>query len=234
MSPKASEETALTTTRVNAIMRDDTSRSAVERRSTRSSRRFRKRGATSCTSSTPDRQLDGMIRLHDIKNHLRERRARAGHHRRRCLRQSSEHPPDATLADILSMFDDVEAHELPVVEPSGRTSPGTVNRRDLITALSVEVLQTRNLRAKYVEHQGAEHYVEIPPGHEIRRIDVPEDMVGRSLADIDLRRRTGVTVLTILQTRNGREDAHAAPPPARSCCVPTISSCSAPWRSSTR
>ena len=109
------------------------------------------------------------------------------------------------MAEILPLFDDLEAHELPVVEPGSRRLVGMLNRRDLITALSVEVLQTRNLRAKFVEHQGAEHYVEIPPGHEIRRIAVPQDMVGRSLSDIDLRQQTGITVLTILQVRNGRE-----------------------------
>ncbi|MHC5049737.1 MAG: cation:proton antiporter regulatory subunit, partial [Planctomycetota bacterium] len=76
---------------------------------------------------------------------------------------------------------------------------------DLLTALSVEVLQTQQLRAKFVEHEGAQHYVELRPGYAVSRIPAPKDMVGKSLADTNFRVRTGLTVLTIVHSADGRE-----------------------------
>ncbi len=202
--PEGIEETALTTTLVASIMRDD--HIAIRRRTPFAAivKTFQEARRDFVYVVNSERQLHGMIRLHDIKNHLKEALGPAVIAADVAVTVPVVHP-EQTLAEILPLFDDLEAHELPVVEPDSGRLVGMLNRRDLITALSVEVLQTRNLRAKFVEHQGAEHYVEIPPGHEIRRVPVPADMVGRSLADIDLRQRTGITVLTILQVRNGRE-----------------------------
>jgi len=113
--------------------------------------------------------------------------------------------PDQTLADVLSRFDDPDLDELPVIHPMDGKLLGVVNRRDLLTALSVEVLQSQQLRAKFVEHGGAQHYVEIQPGNAVSRIPVPKNMVGRTLAASDFRNRTGLTVLTVIHPQNGRE-----------------------------
>jgi Trk K+ transport system NAD-binding subunit len=113
--------------------------------------------------------------------------------------------PNRTLAEMIEAFDDPELNEMPVTDPIDGRLLGVVDRRDVISALSVEVLQRRGLRAKFVEHEGAQHYVEIARGHAISRIEVPPEMAGGTFADYDFRQRTGLMVLNVIRTIRGRE-----------------------------
>ena len=56
-----------------------------------------------------------------------------------------------------------------------------------------------------MEHEGAQHYVEMQRGHGVSRIPAPEDMVGKSLTEARFRSRTGLTVLTVIHNESGRE-----------------------------
>ncbi|NJN14203.1 MAG: CBS domain-containing protein [Planctomycetes bacterium] len=112
---------------------------------------------------------------------------------------------DQTLADILEFFDDPEIHELPVVDPATGRLLAVIDRRDLISALAVEVLQGPGLRAKFVEPEGAQHYVEMPKGHALSRVPVPAAMIGLALGQTDFRTRTRLTILTVIREENGRE-----------------------------
>ncbi|MHC5049729.1 MAG: CBS domain-containing protein, partial [Planctomycetota bacterium] len=89
-----------------------------------------------------NRKLVGVIRLHDIKNHLADR-VLGDAVIAADLTVSVPHAgPDQSLAEILEYFDDPELHELSVVDAIQGCIAGVVDRRDLLTALSVEVLQT--------------------------------------------------------------------------------------------
>jgi CIC family chloride channel protein len=203
--PEGIEETALMTTRVRDIMREG----AVWVRQTASFDMIvgmvRKARKDSLYVVDDSRKLLGVIRLHDIKNHLADRVLGDAVIAADLTVSVPTAAPEQTLAEILEYFDDPELHELAVVDAVQGRIVGVVDRRDLLTALSVEVLHTHQLRAKFVEHEGAQHYVELRPGYAVSRIPAPKDMVGRSLADANFRARTGLTVLTIVHSLDGRE-----------------------------
>ncbi len=104
----------------------------------------------------------------------------------------------------MERFDDAEVHELAVVDEN-RQIVGVVDRRDLISALSVEVLKSGALRAKFVMPEGTTHYVEMPPGHTLARVTVPDAMVGKTFGTTNFRRKTNLSVLTIVRKRDGSE-----------------------------
>jgi len=203
--PEGIEETALTTMRVENLMRED--HVAIRRRTQFDAivKTFQKTRRDFVYVINPEGHLHGMIRLHDIKNYLATTELGPAVIAADITSDVPLTYPDQSVAEIMPLFDDPELHELPVIDRESRRLVGFLNRRDLITALSVEVLQTRNLRAKFVEHQGAEHYVEIPPGHKLARIPVPGALAGKTLSEADLRRQRGIHVLTIVQTQQGRE-----------------------------
>jgi CIC family chloride channel protein len=203
--PEGIEETALTTTRVRDIMRE---RAAWIRDSATFDMIVgmvlkTRRDAVYVVDG--DLRLVGVIRLHDVKSYLAEPQLGAAIIGSDLATVVPRALPDHTLAEVLGHFDDPDLDELPVVHPVDGKLLGVVDRRDLLTALSVEVLQSQQLRAKFVEHGGAQHYVEIQPGCAVSRIPVPKAMVGQTLAATDFRRRTGLTVLTIVHPQNGRE-----------------------------
>ena len=53
--------------------------------------------------------------------------------------------------------------------------------------------------------EGTTHYVEMPPGHKLARVAVPDAMVGRTFGSTNFRRKTNLSVLTIVRKRDGRE-----------------------------
>ncbi len=203
--PEGIEETALTTTRVRDIMREKAAWIRVTATFDMIVGMVQKTRRDAIYVVDDDLRLKGVIRLHDIKSYLAEPELGAAILATDLAIVVPHALPDQTLAEVLSRFDDPDLDELPVVHPVDGKLMGVVDRRDLLTALSVEVLQSQQLRAKFVEHGGAQHYVEIQPGHAVSRIPVPPDMVGKTLASTDFRNRTGLTVLTVIHPENGRE-----------------------------
>ncbi len=203
--PEGIEETALTTTRVRDIMREKASWIRVTATFDMIVGMVQKTRRDAIYVVDDDLRLKGVIRLHDVKSYLAEPELGAAILATDLAIVVPHALPDQTLAEVLSRFDDPDLDELPVVHPVDGKLMGVVDRRDLLTALSVEVLQSQQLRAKFVEHGGAQHYVEIQPGHAVSRVPVPKDMVGKTLASTDFRNRTGLTVLTVIHPQNGRE-----------------------------
>ncbi|MFI5402232.1 MAG: chloride channel protein, partial [Planctomycetota bacterium] len=210
--PEGIEETALTTTRVRDIMREKAAWIRITATFDMIVGMVQKTRRDAIYVVDDDLRLKGVIRLHDIKSYLAEPELGAAILATDLAIVVPHALPDQTLAEVLSRFDDPDLDELPVVHPVDGKLMGVVDRRDLLTALSVEVLQSQQLRAKFVEHGGAQHYVEIQPGHAVSRIPVPPDMVGKTLASTDFRNRTGLTVLTVIHPENGRE-ARIVPAP---------------------
>ncbi len=203
--PAGIEETALTTTRIRDIMRENAAWIRITATFDMIVGMVQKTRRDAIYVVDDELRLKGVIRLHDIKSYLAEPELGAAILAADLAIVVPHALPDQTLAEVLSRFDDPDLDELPVVHPVNGRLMGVVDRRDLLTALSVEVLQSQQLRAKFVEHGGAQHYVEIQPGHAVSRIPVPPDMVGKTLASTDFRNRTGLTVLTVIHPENGRE-----------------------------
>lgn len=203
--PEGIEETTLTTLHVKDIMRED----AVWTRDTASFdivvSMVQKTRRDSLYVVNAKEELVGVVRLHDIKNFLTEQDLGPAVIAADLTVSVPPLTSDQTLAEILDFFDDPEVHELPVVDGQTHRLLGVVERRDVTTALSVEVLQSGGLRAKFVEHGGAQHYVEMPRGHVLGRIHVPKALVGKRFGDTSFRRETGLTVLTLIRLENGRE-----------------------------
>lgn len=203
--PQGIEETALTTTRVRDIMREKAAWIRVTATFDMIVGMVQKTRRDAIYVVDDDLRLVGVIRLHDIKSYLAEPELGAAILATDLAIVVPHAFPDQTLAEVLARFDDPDLDELPIVHPMDGKLLGVVDRRDLLTALSVEVLQSQQLRAKFVEHGGAQHYVEIQPGCAVSRIPVPTDMVGKTLAATDFRNRTGLTVLTVIHPQDGRE-----------------------------
>ncbi len=202
--PEGIEETALTTTRVNDIMRTE----AVWISDTASFDMIVgmvKKTRKDFIYVVDDKlRLSGWIRLHDIKGYLGDEELGTAVIAADLVVTAPTARPNETLADIMERFDDAEVHELAVVDENKQII-GVVDRRDLISALSVEVLKSGALRAKFVMPEGTTHYVEMPPGHKLARVAVPDAMVGRTFGSTNFRRKTNLSVLTIVRKRDGRE-----------------------------
>lgn len=203
--PQGIEETTLTTTRVTDIMRSEAVWIQADASFDMIIGMVQKTRRDSIYVVDSHSSLVGAIRLHDIKNYLGSEAL--GH---AVIAADLAVPvpyarPDQTIAEILERFDDPELHEMPVVEAGSRRLLAVVDRRDIISALSVEVLKSRSLRAKFVMPGGTSHYVELPRGHAIGRVAVPPHMVGGTLGSANFRQLTGLSVLTIVRQKEGKE-----------------------------
>jgi len=203
--PEGIEETTLTTTRVVDVMREELVWVRDSATFDMITSMFSKTRRDFVYVVGNNAALHGVVRLHDIKSHLGTDQLGAAVIAADLAVTVPRVHPAQTLAEIMQFFDDPEVHELPVVDPESGGLVGLVDRRDLITALSVEVLQSQSLRAKFVEHEGAQHYVEIPRGHALARIPVPASLAGKTFANADFRTRTGLIVLTVVHMDDGRE-----------------------------
>jgi len=211
--PEGIEETALTTTRVRDIMREEAvwiSETATFDMIVGMVKKTRKDFIYVADRSGA---LCGAINIHDIKNYLGDESLANAVIASDIVVATPTVTEAETLAEILDRFDDPEIHELPVVGEQGQVI-GIVDRRDLISVLSAEVLQNRALRAKFVMPEGATDYVEIPRGHALSRINVPAEMIGQRFGDTDFRRKTHLSVLTLIRKGKGTgKDERMLPEP---------------------
>jgi CIC family chloride channel protein len=203
------EEAALAGMRVDDLVRDDHEtlradapyRKIVDRfLSTRRHRLF---------VITADDRLDGAVSLHDIKHALLDTEA-LGH----VLAHDLTMPVDQTLRVDDRLHRAAEAfarsdfERLPVLDSEERFR-GIVAKRDLLAVYAQEVLGRPAMLSTYVasDQPGKRgQAVELPPDFALRSVETPENLVGRTLAEIDLPRRIGVRVIEIKRpTRAGPE-----------------------------
>ena len=125
--------------------------------------------------------------------------------------------PDEALTDALSRLYRSGLDELPVVEDRvSRRFLGTLDERDIIGTYEQEVLRKDILLAKMVSEKAGHaqtDYYELPEGHGLQQVAVPAALVGRSLADCDLRRHYGLNVLAVkVRTVAGRRQKRLPDP----------------------
>jgi len=162
-----------------------------------------------------DGKLIGAISLHDIKHAL-------------------DHPENLTAVVALDLMLPVEqaiqkderlhratelfAHSdferLPVIDEDGRFL-GVIAKRDLLAVYAQEVLGRPAILATFVssqDSQASRQYVEIPPDFALRLVPVPEDLVGKTLAEARLPQTLGARVMEI--KRRGKLGEEAVLPSA--------------------
>ena len=109
--------------------------------------------------------------------------------------------PRQNLADAMDIFWRENAERLPVIHNvTDRKLVGWISKRDLLGVYSQEVLRKRQLSARFVVHEEDEHrdvFVELPEGFEIRTLELPAHLDGRTLTEIAPRSQFGVHVLAI-------------------------------------
>jgi CIC family chloride channel protein len=110
---------------------------------------------------------------------------------------------DATLADCMKKFSSYETEELPVIDNKESTKlVGTASRRDIINVYNREILRQDSLGLKFIQgklpgRSPAHSYVDLPEGCETNVIPVTETMRGKTLKELDIRRKFNVTVVAI-------------------------------------
>ncbi|MHC4956498.1 MAG: chloride channel protein [Planctomycetota bacterium] len=202
--PESIEETALTTTPVSDIMRTQGTWVRENAPFDMIVEMVRKTRRDFIYVTNGMGALVGVIHLHDIKGYLADSELGPAIIAADLAVETPRAYPNQTLAETIRTFDDPEVHELPVVDPATGMLIGVVDRRDFITVLSVEVLDTHQIRAKFIEPGGAQHFVELPEGHGLARIPVPEDCHGRTLRASNFRAVTGLSALTVIRHDLGK------------------------------
>jgi len=152
-----------------------------------------------------DGRLLGAISLHDIKHALEHPEA---------LPAVVAHDLMVPVGTVVSkderlhlatqLFARSDYERLPVVDDAGRLL-GVLSKRDLMAVYAQEVLGRPALLATFVSSRDAgtsRQYVELPPDFALRMVPVPDDLVGRSLAEARLPQTLGARVIEI--KRQGR------------------------------
>lgn len=149
--------------------------------------------------------LEGAINLHDIKGSLERDDTRmpiVAHDLMvpipTVIRKGQR------LDEAVEAFSTSEFERLPVVDEDDRFL-GVLAKRDLLAVYAQEVLGRPALLATFVPREGGgtgRDYVELPPDFAVRLVPVPEELVGRTLAEAHLPQTSGVRILEIK-----REDA---------------------------
>jgi CIC family chloride channel protein len=131
----------------------------------------------------------------------------------------SNHPSVTSDDDLdlaMQLLDRENVDEIAVVDPEDpRRLLGSVHKRDVIHAWNQEVLR-RDLAggiAGSVAAVGRLHEVELGDDFVVRDVSAPHAAAGQTLADLDLRARTGAMVLLIRRPSAGRGAEIKVPAP---------------------
>ncbi len=111
-----------------------------------------------------------------------------------------------TISECLEQFSETEnLTELPVVDSDG-VLRGVIRRRDILGLYNRKLLQTQDLGMMFVtKDSGAERrdYMELPSGYGVEGVLVPTAFVGKTLAELDLRKEHELLVVGIRRRDNG-------------------------------
>jgi CIC family chloride channel protein len=152
-----------------------------------------------------DGKYQGSFNVHDVKEVLSEE-SLAGLVVAEDLVPLSFNPSiemDATLAQCMRTFSMYETEDLPVIaNPTSNILVGRVSRRDLINIYNREILMQGSLGLKFVqgklsENAAAHSYVDLPEGFEINVVPVTQAMLEVTFKELDIRRKYGMTVVSI-------------------------------------
>ncbi|MFC1852449.1 chloride channel protein [candidate division CSSED10-310 bacterium] len=152
-----------------------------------------------------DKSYQGSFSIHDVKEIINEQ-SLAGLVVAKDLVSLTISPyilESATLAQCMRKFSMYDVEELPVVEnETSMKLVGKVSRRDIITIYDREILRQGTLGLKYIQSKLPEKlpqqsYVDLPDGFEINLFTISGPLEGKTLQELDVRHKYGVTVIAI-------------------------------------
>ncbi|GAB4169753.1 MAG: chloride channel protein [Calditrichia bacterium] len=111
-----------------------------------------------------------------------------------------------TLDHAMKLFSQCEIEELPVISSvDNKTLVGTITRKSVIDIYNRE-LNRRNMAQELsssVKLLEKNKEIEFLPGTKIVQIPIPGDFAGKSIRELNIRRRFGVEILVILRNEGG-------------------------------
>jgi chloride channel protein, CIC family len=152
-----------------------------------------------------DGKLLGAVSLHDIKHaleHPESLTAVVAHDLMTPVERAIH--KDERLHRATELFAHSDFERLPVVDGDGKFL-GVIAKRDLLAVYAQEVLGRPALLTTFVssqDSQASRQYVEIPPDFALRLVPVPQELVGKTLAEARLPQTLGARVMEI--RRRGR------------------------------
>jgi len=155
-----------------------------------------------------DRRFVGEVSLHDIKHVLEDPgmlTVVVAHDLMKMPEQTLV--PEERLDRAAEVFAHSDYERLPVVDGEGRFV-GVVTKRDLLSIYAQEVLGRQALLATFVSggEEESRDFVELPPDFALRMVEVPGELVGKSLAEARLPQTHGLRVIEIKRGRPGQEE----------------------------
>jgi chloride channel protein, CIC family len=168
-----------------------------------------------------DEHLLGAISLHDIKHVLEHPEALTA-----VVAHDLMAPVDTVVGKderlhrATQLFARSDYERLPVVDGDGHFL-GVLAKRDLMAVYAQEVLGRPALLATFVSSSDSgtsRQYVELPPDFALRLVPVPDELVGRTLAEARLPQTLGARVIEI--KRHGRLGEEQVIPDADTVLAP--------------
>jgi len=115
--------------------------------------------------------------------------------------------PDQNLDSVMRLFGGRKQEELPVVDGPDLHFLGSISRGHLLEAYNRELRKRDMVSGLAADLAGSEHEaIYLGSGHWMREISAPGSFEGKSLKDLDLRRRYNVQVVLVRRPSTGRED----------------------------
>ena len=161
--------------------------------------------------------LTGAIELHAVKNILSVQELSNLLIAEDIAEPARSVPADASIATVNEKLWFIDTGEVAVVENApGSRFLGVVTRRDLLGFLDREILRRNLLLGEVRWRDGVESGtdpLELPEGYRLQSVRVPPPLVGKSLAQAEIRSRHGLNVIVVESTDlNGKKEYHAPQP----------------------
>ncbi|OQX95715.1 hypothetical protein B6I21_04035 [candidate division KSB1 bacterium 4572_119] len=127
--------------------------------------------------------------------------------------------PETDLATCMHKFERVESDHLPVVDnEKSNHLIGSISRKEIIKLYNREILKKDVLGVKYVRSIGQENkrnLVSLPRDFKVDFISVPEEFIGKSIKDINIRAKYKITIIAVKQKLSDIGQSSEMPDPDR-------------------
>ncbi len=125
--------------------------------------------------------------------------------------------PGDTLDVVMRAFESVEINEFPVfIDKYTHKLVATIDRKRVITAFNREMMRRDMVDtvSGYITSAGNFKKIKMENGQEMCEIEVPGDFVGKTLPELDIRKKYGVEVILIKQNFDDKDkEKHKVIPP---------------------
>jgi len=127
--------------------------------------------------------------------------------------------PNTDLATCMHKFERVESDHLPVIDNTkSRRLIGSISRKEIMKLYNREILRKDMLGVKYVRDSGSEkrrNLVALPKDFKLDFISVPEEFIGKSIQNANIRAKYNITIIAVKQKLSDIGQSSEMPDPER-------------------